>query len=62
MKLTRDNFGELLTPIHKKIIWQAYMMQGIDLDSVGDLWIAPDSFYASPWVKIIEERGALNRQ
>jgi len=45
-----------------KIIWQAYMMQGIDLDSVGDLWIAPDSFYASPWVKIIEERGALNRQ
>ena len=24
MKMTRDNFGELLTPIHKKIIWNAY--------------------------------------
>ena len=24
MKLTRDNFGELLTPVHKKIIWDAY--------------------------------------
>lgn len=24
MKMTRDNFGELLTPIHKKIIWKAY--------------------------------------
>lgn len=24
MKMTRDNFGVLLTPIHKKIIWEAY--------------------------------------
>ena len=24
MKISRDNFGELLTPIHKKIIWDAY--------------------------------------
>lgn len=43
-----------------KIIWQAYMIQGIDLDSVGDIWVAPDSFYASPWVNIIEERGNNN--
>ncbi len=40
-----------------KIIWKAYMIQGVDLDSVGDIWVAPDSFYASPWVNIIEERG-----
>jgi len=24
MKMTRDNFGVLLTPVHKKIIWDAY--------------------------------------
>jgi phage major head subunit gpT-like protein len=24
MKLTRDNFGQLLTPIHKKIVWETY--------------------------------------
>jgi len=24
MKMSRDNFGDLLTPIHKKIIWLAY--------------------------------------
>ena len=36
------------------------MIQGIDLDSVGDIWVAPDSFYASPWVNIIEERGNNN--
>ena len=24
MKLTRDNFGELMTPIHRKIFWNAY--------------------------------------
>ena len=40
-----------------KIIWQAYMEQGLDLDSVGDIWVAPDSFYQSTWVSIIEERG-----
>ena len=24
MAITRDNFGALLTPVHKKIIWKAY--------------------------------------
>lgn len=42
-----------------KIIWSAYMKQGIDLDSIGDIWIAPDSFYHSPWVSILDERGSL---
>lgn len=40
-----------------KILWMGYMKQGIDLDSVGDIWIAPDSFYNSPWVEVIAERG-----
>lgn len=42
-----------------KIIWQAYMEQGLDLDSVGDIWVAPDSFYNSSKVTIIEERGNI---
>ena len=42
-----------------KIIWQAYMEQGLDLDSVGDIWVAPDSFYNSSRVTIIEERGNI---
>jgi len=42
-----------------KIIWSAYMKQGINLDSTGDIWIAPDSFYYSPWVNVTEERGSL---
>lgn len=42
-----------------KIIWQAYIEQGLDLDSVGDIWVAPDSFYNSSKVTIIEERGNI---
>lgn len=62
-----QNQGEIFFPLAfkagdriwncTKIIWQAYMQQGVDLDSVGDIWIAPDSFYNSQWVTIIEERG-----
>jgi len=40
-----------------KIIWQAYQLQGIDLDAINDLWIAPESFCASPLVtKLYEKR------
>jgi hypothetical protein len=40
-----------------KIIWQAYNMQGINLDVINDLWIAPESFSVSPDVKILYEKG-----
>jgi uncharacterized protein YycO len=42
-----------------KIIWQAYNRQGINLDSINDLWIAPESFSASPNVKILYEKRKL---
>ncbi|MDD3365395.1 MAG: YiiX/YebB-like N1pC/P60 family cysteine hydrolase [Syntrophomonas sp.] len=40
-----------------KIIWQAYNVQGINLDIINDLWIAPESFSASPSIKILYEKG-----
>lgn len=40
-----------------KIIWRAYMAQGIDLDEINDLWIAPESFTASRHVSTIYEKG-----
>lgn len=40
-----------------KIIWKAYLEQGIDLDSSGDIWISPDAFYNSPWTTVIREKG-----
>lgn len=40
-----------------KIIWQAYEIQGIDLDELNDLWIAPERFMDSRHVKIIYEKG-----
>lgn len=40
-----------------KIIWKAYVEQGINLDPYNDLWIAPEVFYKSEWVSIIEESG-----
>ena len=40
-----------------KIIWQAYKIQGIDLDEIGDLWIAPESFTASRSVSKLYEKG-----
>ncbi len=39
-----------------KIIWMAYKKQGIDLEEINDLWIAPDVFFNSPRVEIIAER------
>lgn len=40
-----------------KIIWQAYQIQGINLDEINDLWIAPESFVKSSKVKILYEKG-----
>ena len=40
-----------------KIIWRAYADQGIDLDEIGDLWIAPESLAQSRWVSVIYEKG-----
>lgn len=40
-----------------KIIWKAYLEQGIDLDTEGDFWISPDSFYNSPLTTVIREKG-----
>lgn len=44
-----------------KIIWAAYMVQGIDLDHLDDLWIAPESLMNSGQVKVIYEKGNSNR-
>ena len=41
-----------------KIIWQAYMLQGINLDIINDLWMAPESFTESPSVKILFKKGS----
>ena len=40
-----------------KIIWRAYAAQGIDLDEIGDLWIAPESLAESRWVSVIYAKG-----
>ncbi|HZK43491.1 MAG TPA: hypothetical protein VFC73_04315 [Syntrophomonadaceae bacterium] len=40
-----------------KIIWKAYLKEGIDLDDSGDLWTAPEIFYYSPWTTVIREKG-----
>lgn len=34
MKLTRDNFGELLTPVHKKIFFESYKEKATQYDKV----------------------------
>lgn len=40
-----------------KIIWLAYQTQGIDLDELGDIWIAPEKFMDSRYVEILYEKG-----
>jgi len=40
-----------------KVMWKAYAEQGINLDQGRDLWISPDTFYYSPYVNIIREKG-----
>lgn len=39
------------------VIWQAYQQQGVNLDPNHDFWVSPDSFRASPDVRIIFEKG-----
>jgi len=65
----RSHLGELFYPVAfrpgeriwncTKIIWEAYGQQGINLESNGDIWIAPDDFYGSPWVQVIREKSVL---
>lgn len=38
------------------IIWKAYQEQGINLDVNNDIWIAPESFRNSPYVRVIFEK------
>ncbi|MEA1962445.1 MAG: YiiX/YebB-like N1pC/P60 family cysteine hydrolase [Bacillota bacterium] len=40
-----------------KIIWKAYMDEGINLDPYNDLWIAPESFCQSAYVEKLYEKG-----
>jgi len=40
-----------------KIIWEAYQVQGINLDEIDDLWIAPESFGDSSEIKKLYEKG-----
>lgn len=39
-----------------KIMWKAYAEQGIDLDPLHDLWVKPETFKDSPYVKVISEK------
>lgn len=43
-----------------KIIWLAYDKEGINLDEINDLWIAPEAFYYSPYTTIIREKSYAN--
>ncbi|HBQ28134.1 MAG TPA: hypothetical protein DD719_01715 [Desulfotomaculum sp.] len=36
-----------------KLIWRAYLAQGIDLDTLNSYWVLPDSFWLSPQVQVI---------
>ncbi len=37
-----------------KLIWHAYLKQGIDLDPLKSYWVLPDAFVYSPYVKEID--------
>ena len=39
-----------------KIMWKAYMEQGIDLDPLHDIWVKPESFKTSPYARLIDEK------
>ena len=41
-----------------KIIWQAYQIQGVNLDEIDDLWISPESFGESTKVEKLYEKGS----
>jgi len=40
-----------------KIIWKAYQNNGINLDEINDLWIAPDAFCRSRYAYCVYKRG-----
>mgnify|MGYP000890141327 CR=1 FL=1 len=64
-----EQLGEVFYPVAfksgqntwncSKIMWKAYQLQGVDFDPNHDLWVQPDSFYYSPYVKVIREVGQL---
>ncbi len=37
-----------------KLIWFAYLKQGIDLDPFNSYWVLPDAFVYSPYVQVLE--------
>jgi uncharacterized protein YycO len=42
-----------------KVIWAAYLKQGVDLDSKNDLWVTPDSIYHSQMLEIVTSSGEM---
>jgi uncharacterized protein YycO len=38
-----------------KLIWIAYLKQGIDLDPFASYWVLPDAFAYSPHLQILEK-------
>ncbi len=65
VEYVKNREGELFYPIAfkpgeriwncTKILWKAYALQGVDLDSSHDIWVCPDSFRKSRSVSIIRE-------
>lgn len=40
-----------------KLVWLAYLNQGIDLDEWNEPWVVPDSLYESPYLEILTTSG-----
>mgnify|MGYP000897560676 CR=1 FL=1 len=38
-----------------KLIWLAYLKQGIDLDPFNSYWVLPDAFVHSPHIQVLEK-------
>lgn len=55
-------FDTLIVPLHKigdkrfhctEIIWRAYQISEVDLDSIGTIFLFPDDVYYSPYLELI---------
>jgi uncharacterized protein YycO len=42
-----------------KLIWQAFLKQGVDLDRGNDIWVTPDNIYHSGQVDVIAQWGDI---
>ncbi|NPV92219.1 MAG: hypothetical protein HPY50_15740 [Firmicutes bacterium] len=42
-----------------KVIWAAYLRQGVDLDSMQDIWVTPDSIYRSRMIDVLTSSGEM---